>query len=467
MSKSKPLTPEALAQLGPERLAALLLDAAEHDAPLTRTLRIAVASSESADSAAVEIDAEIKRLKRGRGFIERDRTRAFARDLSALCTAIEGPLADADPVMALERMFDFIDLAPSLIERSDDSNGHIAETIRWACSSAAQLAARAAPALPPERAAFRAYQTYLCDEYGVADGIIADFAQALDGSARAALRLWFEAELQRLPPPADPNSATDRFGQWKLIHALADIADAEGDVDAYCAAQEHFGPRVRDDAGMARRLLDAGRAAEAYAVIDAAEPNPAKGEIELADLRIAALTALGRHDEAQALRWSEFTRGLREQPLRDLLKRLPDFADVAREEEALAFAAAYPDPHRALDFLTAWPDLRRAAAVVYERLAAIDGDAYWSLAPAAERLEAKEPLAAILLLRKMIEFTLDRARSSRYGHAVRHLRSCAWLAQQVGDWYGRAPHADYVIGLRRRHGRKVGFWNRLDSDELE
>ena len=46
---------------------------------------------------------------------------AFAGGLSALCAAIEGPLADADPVMALARMFSFIDLAPALIERSDDS----------------------------------------------------------------------------------------------------------------------------------------------------------------------------------------------------------------------------------------------------------------------------------------------------------------------------------------------------------
>lgn len=467
MSKSKPLTAEALAALGAERLAALLLNAAEHDATLARTLRIAVASRDGADAATMEIDAEIKRLKRGKGFIERDRTRAFARDLSALCTAIEGPLADADPAMALERMFDFIDLAPSLIERSDDSEGHIGETIRWACSSAAELAARVAPALPPERAAFRAFQTYLCDDYGVADGIIADFAQALDGSSRAALRSWIDTELERRPPPADPNSATGRFREWKLIHALAAIADAEGDVDAYCAAQQRLGPRVRDDAAMARRLIEAGRAAEAYAVVEAAEPNPAKGQIALADLRIAALTALGRHDEAQALRWTEFTHGLREEPLRDLLKRLPDFADVAREEEALAFAAAYRDPHRALDFLTAWPDLRRAAAVVEDRLAAIDGNSYWSLAPAAERLEGKEPLAAILLLRKMIDFTLDSARSSRYGHAVRHLRSCSWLAQQVADWRGHLPHADYVIALRRRHGRKLGFWNRLDGDEPE
>jgi hypothetical protein len=250
-----------------------------------------------------------------------------------------------------------------------------------------------------------------------------------------------------------------------LIHALADVADAEGDVDAYCAAQQLLGPRVRDDVGMARRLLDAGRAAEAYAVIEAAEPNLAKNEIALADLRIAALTGLGRHDEAQAQRWTEFTRGLREQPLRDLLKRLPDFADVAKEEEALCFAATYPEPHRALEFLAAWPDLRRAAAVVEGRLAEVDGNTYWVLGTAAERLEAKEPLAATLLYRKMIEFTLDRARSSRYGHAARHLRSCAWLAQQVGDWRGHVPHPDYVAALRRRHGRKIGCWSRLDGND--
>jgi len=463
MSKSKPLTTEALVQLGSERLAALLVDAAEHDAALARTLRIAVASRDGADSVASEIDAEIKRLKRGTSNIDRNRMPAFARDLSALCTAIEGSLADADPATALDRMFDFIDLAPSLIERSDDSDGHIGETIRSACKAAAELAARAAPALPPERAAYRAYQTYLCDEYGVADGIVGDFAQALDASARAALRSWIEAEIERLLPAVD--SATGRFREWKLIHALADVADAEGDVDAYCTAQQLLGSQVRDDAGMARRLLDAGRAAEAYGVIEAAEPNLAKNEITMADLRIAALIALGRHDEAQALRWAEFARGLREQPLRELLKRLPDFADVAREEEALSLAVAYPEPHRALEFLAAWPDLHRAAAVVENRLAEFDGNAYWILGPAAERLEAKEPLAATLLYRKMIEFTLDRARSSRYGHAVRHLCSCAWLAQQVGDWHGQVPHTDYVAALRRRHGPKTGFWSRLDSND--
>jgi hypothetical protein len=464
MAKTKSLTIETLSQLGSERLAALLLDAAEHDAALARTLRIAVASRNSAQSATAEIDAEIKRLKRAKGNVDWKRVPAFARDLSALCTAIEGTLADADPEAALERMFDFIDLAPSLIERCDDSDGHIGDVMRSACTAAAELAARDA-STPPERAAFRAYQTYLCDEYGVTDGIIAEFAQVVGPAVRAEMRAWIEADLARVPP-ATGSEPSFRLGHWKLVHALAVVADADGDVDAYCAAQRLFGPRGRDDAGMAQRLLRAGRAAEALAIIAAAEPNPAKNETALADLRIAALTELGRHDEAQALRWEEFTRGLREQPLRDLLKRLPDFADVEKEAEALAFAARYKEPHRALEFLTAWPDLRRAASVVADRLAAIDGDAYWVLGPAAERLEAKEPLAATLLHRKMIDFALDRGRSSRYGHAVRHLRSCAWLAGQISDWRGYLPHAQYLAELRRRHGRKVGFWGRLDEDDV-
>ena len=133
MRKSKPLTAETLAELGADRLGALLLDADDHDAALARGLRIAVAARDDADPAGAAIDAEIKRLKRGTSPIDYKRMPAFAGDLSALCTAMEGPLADADPVMALARMFSFIDLALALIERSDDSEGISATPSGAAC----------------------------------------------------------------------------------------------------------------------------------------------------------------------------------------------------------------------------------------------------------------------------------------------------------------------------------------------
>lgn len=114
MPKSRPLTIEEVSQLGAEQLARMLLQAAEDDPALMRTVRIVVASRTGAAEAAAQIDAEIKRVKRSQASIDLHRASTFARDLTALRDAIEGPLADADPVMALERMFDFIDLAPSV-----------------------------------------------------------------------------------------------------------------------------------------------------------------------------------------------------------------------------------------------------------------------------------------------------------------------------------------------------------------
>ena len=77
-------------------------------------------------------------------------------------------------------------------------------------------------------------------------------------------------------------AAPDRpgFGRRALKRVEADpgagVADAAGDVDAYCAAQQRLGPRIRDNAGIACRLIEAGRAAEAYAIIQHVEPNRAK-----------------------------------------------------------------------------------------------------------------------------------------------------------------------------------------------
>src|SRR6185312_7252883 len=213
---------------------------------------------------------------------------------------------------------------------------------------------------------------------------------------------------------------------------------------------------------MAKRLLHVGRAEDALAVLDAAIPNPAKNATELIDLRIAALDAVGRGAEAQAMRWAEFTLSLRPKPLREFLKRRPDFDDVDKEREALDLAAANPDPHRALDFLMKWPELRRAGALVRARHNGLDGDHYWLLAPAADALSAAEPLAAILLFRRMIDFTLERRRSTRYGHAAENLASCAWLAKTMSDWQGHPPHATYVEGLKQRHPRKSGFWSRVE-----
>ena len=96
-----------------------------------------------------------------------------------------------------------------------------------------------------------------------------------------------------------------------------------------------------------------------------------------------------------------------------------------------------------------------------ERASEIDGNLYFVLDPAAEALEAKEPLAAALLRRAMVEDTLEGAKSRRYRHAARHLLECRALEAEVGERGGVETHEAFVARLRARHGRKTGFWSRV------
>src|SRR4029077_15138585 len=101
---------------------------------------------------------------------------------------------------------------------------------------------------------------------------------------------------------------------------------------------------------------------------------------------------------------------------RAYLERLPDFDDVEAEDRALDFVAGHNNVHAALAFLVEWPAIERAARLVRLRIRDIDGDRYELLAPAAVALEGKYPLAAVLLRRALIEFTLHKGRTPRYKH---------------------------------------------------
>ena len=75
-------------------------------------------------------------------------------------------------------------------------------------------------------------------------------------------------------------------------------------------------------------------------------------------------------------------------------------------------------------------------------------------------------LAATLLLRALIDDTLDGAKATRYRHAARHFAECISLASVITD-YGRfETHDAFVARLRAGHSRKSGFWS-LAGDPVQ
>jgi hypothetical protein len=400
---------ENLVRLGAERLADILLDLADEQPAIKRRLRLELAGEAGGETVAAEVGKRITALRSAKSFIDCQKRPEFVRDLNLARTAIAERVGKTRPDLALELMWRFMDLAGPVLNRVDDSSGSVGDVFRAACEDLGALAARARP--DPQALAGRVFAAIVGNEYGEFDRLVRVAFPALGEAGVAALRARLAAALQERP-------ATDRYDARAaaLRRALRDLADGGGDVDAYVAlvpAGERKHPAVA--AGIGRRLLAVGRAAEAIAALEAAAPRRRAGrgdpeddlyvlgwegpEAEWEGTYLDALEAVGRAEEAQRLRWAAFEERLSVERLRAHLKALPDFEDVAAEERAMEHALRFRGFPAALHFFHAWPEPRGAARLVLERHAEIDGNLYHLLDPAARWLEDGHPLAATLLRR--------------------------------------------------------------------
>lgn len=478
MARTKTLTKDALAALGADRLAALLMELADADPDIARRVRLAVAAAEGPEAVARQVRKRFAALRRSTKFLNWNRTRPLARELGDLRDVITDDIAPVAPGLALDLIWEFLALAEPTHERCDDSNGDIGIQFTFVVDAIGETAGRAKP--DPTLLAEQVFEAIQANGYGQYDGLIGALGPALGDAGLVHLKGRVEA-LAEQPietPPEDEREVVGWSSSGPVYRdtiarssrdttvrmALADIADASGDVDAYVATLSEAArtaPGVAVD--MAGRYLAAGRAGEALAALEAVSPDrPAFANGAVDAMKVAVLEHLGRADEAQALRWGAFEARLETGALREYLKRLPDFEDDETERAALAHAASFPSAHVALSFLTGWPAPREAAGLIEARLDEIDGEDFVRLPAAAEALEAKQPLAATLIRRKLVMFALEAARTKRYRHAARHVRECAGLAGAIADWKGHSDHDTWFADLKARHARKSGFWKHLE-----
>jgi len=481
MASKKTLTPGNLEALGAERLAQLLLEIAAGDAATQRRLRLALAAHEAPERVAAEVRKRLAQIERGRSFADWRKVRALATDLEMQRRAIVEQVAKVDAGEALDLMWRFMELADSVHDRSDDSNGEIGDVFGSACRDLGPLAEKAKP--DPLALADRVFDALDDNGYGQYDALIATLAPVLGDKGLDRLKARF-VELSRMPvkkPPADQRRVlgwgpggpfyadeVKSSGRAPTIRlALQEIADLQGDVDGFI---EQYDKAARKGsmiaAEIARRLLAAGRLDEALRTLDAAERDPRPWpHFDWEDARIDVLDALGRSEDAQATRWSCFERVLSARHLRAWLDRLPDFDDDEAERRALDHAGRHKNLLEGLSFLVSWKALDRAAQLVIGRRAELDGDHYEILTPAAQALAEKHPLAATLLLRAMVEFALIKARAGRYRHAARHFAECSSLAASIPTFEPVETHETWAARLKSRHGRTWGFWSIVTPED--
>ncbi|WP_108484775.1 DUF6880 family protein [Oceaniglobus ichthyenteri] len=471
MSK-KTLNQTNLEALGAAQLAALLIEVSMGSADIKRRLRLELSHNLGPAELAHDVRKRLASLRKSTSFVGWRKRKALIKDLETQVAMIVEKIAPQDPAAAFDLLWQFIEIAPSVYGRVDDSRGDVGDVFRAAITHFETIAPRAA--LNPDALADRVWGVVQDNGYGEWDGIITRLAPTLAQPGLKRLTAHVNAYgAAPLEPESDehealrflrdlrgPNTyAAERKARF-VKSCLQEIAEAAGDTAAYISQYSDADLRRKDvSAEVAMLLLSEDRADDALALLSkSAQDGQSFGQAAWDAAYVATLTALGRDGDAQSHRWACFLATLDEIHLREHLKRLADFDDVEAEDRARAHVLQFEDFAKALEFCLTWPDLVTAAQLIEARADEINGNDYMRLTPAAEALRLRHPRAAVLLWRAMIDFALGQARSSRYAHAAAHLADCASLDGAITD-YGPFPtHDTYVQTLRAHHDRKTSFW---------
>lgn len=474
----KTLNAENLELLGADRLAALVMDLVKGNATLQRRARMELSAAQGPKEIAADLRKRFASLRRSTSYVDWRKQKAFVKDLTSLVAMVETGVAPQDADDAFDLLWSFLQLAPSIHARTDDSNGTVGDVLR----SAVDLLATISPRLTikPTLLAERILDDVAGAGYGEFDGIISAMAEALGAEGLYHLKQIAEAWASAAQTPMEigefrqfgrSTSPVDRARRQRQSTAsiiLADIADLQGDVDAYMARysaeQLTYGTIAPD---VARRLIDAGRLDEALGLIQRARTAEDGKSFRaswygLDEVYEDCLRKMAKLDELKAHLWTTFQKTLYAGSLRKYLKLLPDFEDMEAEEQALSHAETHPHLGTATHFLLAWPDLHRLAKLVIARADELDGNSYETLTAAADALEPDYPFQATLLRRAMITDTLDGSKTKRYRHAARHLKECEFSAALVEDFGSFLNHEHFLAALKQKHGRKYGFWEMVE-----
>ncbi|WP_269714730.1 DUF6880 family protein [Caulobacter sp. NIBR2454] len=440
----KALNAANLTRLGPERLAALLMEISESGPAIKRRIKLELAAEAGAGVLAAEIARRIDAIDDSRARINWRKYKEFVRDLDAHRQAVAGPLALLDANLALDLIVRLVGLSASLASRIKDTKGELEEVFSEAVTDAAEIAPRAA-LVDASSLADRLFEIVRYAPPGLSLPLLRATAPALHGQPLVDLRNRLETVSKGRGAPR----------AWRVGAQI--LADAQGDVDGFIAlftTSEAVLPPV--GAEIARRLLGAGRMEEARKALERSEPDRASagdpGAMDWTQVQIEVMEALGDAEGAQAARWTSFERDLNPNALRAYLRRLDGFDDVEAEDKAMDLALEHRDVHGALALLVDWPRLDLAARLVAERGDQLAGDKSELLERAARALEGRYPLAATLLLRALIWDVARHADTERYTQAKRWMLEAASLAAALPEDGGYEDHeafAERVARLRR------------------
>lgn len=435
-----------LIQLGPERLADMLMELA--------------AWSEEADDmvkrATTDPSENIKRyksklagLKRTRRFIDWRGASDFARNLERMLADLE---AGVDNHMTgVDMVAAFFEADQYIFEQCDDSSGSVGDVFRTtACDMFVHYASRCAD---KEWLVDKLMDLYAEDEYGVR-GVALNAAHRFlpEESLRdLADRLWQRSQ-------QEPQN-TYQSRHWLLV--LESIARQMKDAVLYEKAKRAAWTELSTSAqvDIARVYLESGDPKTSLSWLERVLGESFRSS-DRDGLLLVVYRELGDTNKAAEVAWRIFRNHRSKESLRNLLSIIGDSeGERVVDDEVSAILGSSEFSYSDADFLIALDRIDNAEAYLLSHADEFDGHYYTGLLPLAEAMEKNGRwLAASLIYRALLDSILARAISKYYHHGIRYLKKLDSLAAGIQDWTNLQDHESYKAGLLQTHGRKTSFW---------
>ena len=190
MSK-KTLNEVNLAALGADRLAQLLIEVSIGSAVIKRRLRLELSHNLGAEELSRDMRKRLTSIRRSTSFVGWRKRKTLIKELDTQAAMIVEKIGSEEPTLAFDLLWEFIEMAPSIYERVDDSRGDVPEVFRAALLQFEGIAPRAV--IGPENMAVRVWDALRDNVYGEFNGIIPVLAEALGDAGLEHLKKLVKA----------------------------------------------------------------------------------------------------------------------------------------------------------------------------------------------------------------------------------------------------------------------------------
>jgi len=420
---------EYLGTLSESALREWLVEAADRDRGIREKLLISAKAK--AGTSASSLRSVVRQATRISGYLDWREAGDYAHCLDDLAQVLDERIADGDPKL--------VEIVEYAIAQAEDAIGHVDDSNGSVMAAIMRLRAvheRACTYSRPDPAALaeRLFHLQTTGEWDTFHSVLPAYEVALGQAGLGRYRELVEAAWKRLPA-LGPEAFRTHFDvdRFRVEHAMAELAEVCGDVDALVAVKSHNLPSPHAFLELAELLKRHGRHDEALACAE-------KGMASFAGERLDDLVRfcidehLRRGDAAvvESLAWQRFER----QPGTDAYFELVGVAKrIGRADELAARALEHlwalvrteegPNAKR----LPSWQSPIRSALVAIH-LRQKDGARAWEVScggPVDVRLWDKvaamrgktHPDDAVALYKRLLPYAVSAGtRGAQYGEAL-------------------------------------------------